>query len=217
VDKYFADDVGLAFYYNLNAAIDPVNKLVLFAYPSTQAVDGTPDKIMCFNWVDRRWSIINQETQILFRYLSVGYTLEGLDAISTDIDALPFSLDSRNWTGGQAVFGAFSSSNILGSFSGSAKTATFGSSEVRPNQSGNTALKGVIPYIEGDGAVTARLGTRGKLSDAITWTPFISKNSYTDEFDFTADFRLGRVEFQVSGDWTKAVGFSLRAEASGDV
>lgn len=215
IDQFFNDNFDNEYDYRVNAAIDPINKLVLWAFSSKEAIDGEPDKIITFNWSDRRWTLVDQVTQVLFRYLSAGFTLEQLDNISTDIENLPFSLDSRNWTGGKTIFGAFDATNKLGSFDGQPMTATFGTTEIRPNENGKATVHSIIPYIEGGGTVTGRLGCRELLNQDVQWTAFTGLNQYTGELDFTKDLRFARAEIQVTGDWERAIGISFRAKASG--
>lgn len=214
IDQWFFDNFNSEFDYRMNAAVDPINKLILWAFPSLDAVDGEPDKILCYNWVDRRFSIINQITQVLFKYLSVGFTLEQLDNIESNIEDLPFSLDSRNWTGGKTIFGAFDTNNRLGSFDGAPKTATIETQEIRPNNSGRATVHSVIPYIEG-GTIQGRLGCRDKLSQDVVWTQYTGLNGFTDELDFAHDTKFARAGMQISGEWETAIGFSVRAENTG--
>lgn len=213
IDAYFSTNFNEAYDYNLNCNIDPIRKLVMWSVPHTDATGGLPNKLYVFNWIDRRWTIIDQECEFLFSFISTGYTLEDLDAISASLDALPFSLDSRAWTGGKTVLGAFTSTHKLGLFTGTAMTATLQTSEVRLNPSGRAVLDSITPYIEG-GTVTGRLGTRNLLSESITWTASASANPYTGALDFTTDATFFTSEVTVSGSWTIATGISIKSQES---
>ena len=216
VDQYFAKLFDPEFDYRLNAAVDPINKVVMWAFASTDAVGGEPDLIITFNWADRRWTLVRQVTQVLFRYLSAGFTLEQLDNIESSIEDLPFSLDSRNWTGGKTIFGAFDATNKLGSFDGVPMTALFGTKEIRPNVSGRATVQSIVPYVEGGSTIRGRLGCREKLNQDAVWTIFTGLNGFTGELDFTKDLRFARAEIEASGDWDRAIGISIRAQASGN-
>lgn len=217
VDDYFKENFDASYPYNVLAAIDPYNKIVIWAFPSKDSSEGVPDTLLIYNWAVQKWANITQSVQLLFNYTSSSYTLEGLDDVSSSIDALPFSLDSLNWKGGTPLFGAFDTDNKLGSFEGEPKDATLGSGEIRPNKDGNSIIHSIIPYIEGGATLTARLGRRDNLSDNITWTDITSKNSLTGEFDFDITARFARFELLLNGSWDKAVGFAFRAEKAGDI
>lgn len=215
-DKTLLKMIDVAHDYNINSSIDAVNKVVMMAFPSIASPDGKNDRIFIYSWADERATLIKLDTELLFTYLTVGYTLEGIDALYSDLDSIPFSLDSRFWVGGKTILGAFSQNHCLGSFVGTPKTATIGTAEVRPNNSGRTTIHSLIPYIEG-GSKTARIGVRDKLSDAPVYSDFNSPNTFTDEFDFMRDGTYHRAEIEISGSWEIAHGIALRAQASGNV
>lgn len=214
IDAYFRTNFNEAYDFNLNCNIDPIRKLVMWSVPHTDATGGLPNKLYCFNWVDRRWSIIDQECEFLFSFISTGYTLEGLDAISASLDALPYSLDSRAWTGGKTVLGAFTSNHKLGLFTGSPMTATLQTSEVRLNPTGRALLENITPFVEG-GTVTGRVGYRDMLSDAVSWTVSTSINPFTGDIDFTKSSTFFRAELTISGSWTIAHGIGVQIQDGG--
>ena len=213
IDKYFLENFDETYDYNLNASIDPIRKMILWAVPHTGSTGGICNKIYAYSWVDKRFTITSEETECLFSFLTESMTLEDLDAISASLDSLPFSLDSRAWTGGKNVLGSFSENHKLGLFTGSARTATFQTAEVKINPSGRTTLESVLPIIEG-GTKRGRLGTRNLLSESVAWTAYANQNTYTGELDFTKDAAFMRAEVEVSGDWTLAHGLHVRQEPS---
>lgn len=216
VDAYYSENINEAYDFNVNCAIDPIKKIAMWAVPHSDSTGGLPNKIYCFNWVDRRWSIVDQETEVLFSYITVGYTLEDLDAVSSSLDALPFSLDSRFWTGGKTILGAFTSTHKLALFVGLSMTATLQTQEIRLNPSGHAILDGIAPYIE-EATVTGRLGYRNLLTEDVTWTSSVSVNPYTGFLDFGIDAALFRIEITITDDlfWNIAHGISIKQQESG--
>lgn len=214
IDTYYLDNVDNAHDFNINCSIDPVRKLVMWAVPHIGSVGGICNKIYVFNWTDRRWAIIDQVTECLFSYITLGYTLEELDAVSGTLEGLPYSLDSRAWTGGKTVMAAFSSAHKLGLFTGSPMTATIQTSEIRVNLAGRGIIDSLTAYVEG-GTVTARLGWRNSLSDAVTWTPDTSVNPFTGDIDFSIQSQFVRAEVTISGSWTIAHGLGIHQQLDG--
>ena len=214
VAKWFYKTFDETYDYNLNTAIDPLRKNVLWAFPTQDAASGVPDRILCFNWVDRRFTVIEQDSEILFNFLTVGYTMDGLDAIYATVDEIPYSLDSRIWTGGKTVLGCFTENHKLAAFSGSPKTATIGTTELRINNSGRTTIHNILPYIEG-GTQRVRLGRRNRITDDESWTDWVSANNFTGEFNFLHDATMFRAEVEISGSWEIAKSLSFRAKATG--
>lgn len=215
VDKYFFALLDQAYDFNISPAIDPLNKMVWWSFPSIGATGGNPDMMIGFNWENRRWSIVDQAADCIFSYISTALDMDSLDALYPSVDAMPFSLDSRIFTGGKTALGGFTSAHALGLFTGTNKTATLQSSEVRINRNGRSVVSSVIPYIEGTGTITGRLGTRNLMSESVAWTSYISLNPYTGELDFLSDSAFSRVELTLAGNWTLANSFAFRASPSG--
>lgn len=213
-DEYVSNIFDESYDYNISSAIDPINKNVLWSFASKDADAGQPDKILVFNWQNRRSVLIEHETPLLFSFFSVGYTLEQLDAFGT-LDTLSYSLDSRIWTGGKTVLGCFSVNNKLGAFAGSPKTAIIGTGEVKPNDMGRTIMHNLTPYVKG-GTKRVRIGHRQLFDQPVTWTVWQSLNPFTGKADFGIDSNLFRAQVEISGDWELASCFSYEADPSGE-
>jgi len=214
IDKWFYQIFDEVYDYNMNVTIDPIRKLILWSFPSDDATAGMPDLILAFNWGDRKFTLIEQEAELLFTFLSPGYTLEGLDAIYPDLDEMPISLDSRLLTGGKTALGGFTTSHSLGTFTGTPNTATIGTPEVRINDSSRTTVHSIICYVSG-GAHSARLGSRNRPNDDVVYTDWVAQNEMTGEVDFLLDALVHRAEIRLEGDWTSAVAIGVRQEPSG--
>lgn len=215
IDKYFYSIFDQTNDFNLNVQIDPLNKLLVVAFPTKDAGTASCDMMMLYNWADKKWSQIVENTDCLFSYISTGYNMDNMDSIFPSVDAMPFSLDSRLFTGGKTSLGAFTTTHALGTFTGDTKTALLQTSEIRPNSSGFSIVDTVIPYIEGKGTISARLGSRSVLGDDPTWTDFVSQNPYTGEIDLSVESVFHRAEVQISGSWTIANSIAVRAKPTG--
>lgn len=217
-DKYFYSLFDETYSFHLNCTVDPLKKNVLWSFPTvnnSHSASGINDYILCYNWVDRRATIIEDDCEVLFSYLTAGYTLEDLDSLYPSLEGVPYSLDSRIWTGGKTVLGCFSGNHKLSAYSGVPKTAVIGTSEIQPNPSGRATVYSVIPFIDG-GSIRARIGYRNIINNTVSWTPYVSQNSMTGEVDFLKDARFFRVELEVSGSWTLANSISFRATPSSE-
>lgn len=169
VDKTFLADLQTSYGYRINAAIDPTNKLVMWAYPGTGSTDGTCNKIVIYNWSVKRWSLVEGVAIECFaRYASTGYTLEGLDTVSTDLDALPASLDSRIWTGGAQSLAAFDSDHKLNTFAGTAMDATVDTGEMQLSPGMRSSVLWARPLTDGSAASVA-LRSRNRLADTASY------------------------------------------------
>jgi hypothetical protein len=178
VDRTFLNDIDTSFYNRIQAGIDPLNKLVMWAYPASGNSNGNPNKIIIYSWGFDRWSIVEDlNIELLTRNVSGAYTLEGLDAITTNLDALPASLDSRRWNAGQLLSSCFNSDHRLTNFNGSAMAATVDTGEINFNkQNGRTYVTEVRPNLGGLSSqaqitILARNALTESASASIAQTP----------------------------------------------
>jgi hypothetical protein len=105
------------------------------------------------------------------------YTLEELDSITTNLDALPFSLDSRAWTGaGRLLLGGFSTANRAGFFSGQPMAAIVDTGEAQLIEGSRALVRGLRPLADGASPSVA-LGHRNRSAEDIQWSPDVSQNS----------------------------------------
>lgn len=129
--SFFAEEGPIAlnrlYVDRMTATIYPNELIICWSYSSVNAdPEGICDTILFYNYgpgAKTRWSVLRTNTTdavpgttdvnnyLIASPLSQGYTLDGLDAVSTNIDALPdpppddISLDSPFWMGNQKALG----------------------------------------------------------------------------------------------------------------
>lgn len=206
INDWFTDNVNAAQYSRITAGVDPKNGLYYCAFPSPGKSD--PDTILVFNWVLGRWSYIEQELTMLGQLLSPGYTLEQLNNVSSSLDALPASLDSRQWAGGGKVLGAFGTDNKFGSFGGSVRTAVLETGEQQLGAlnygSFKAFVRGARPMV--DGPVQVELGYRNDYADAVAWTAPTTPHARTGIAPMRNEARFHRFRVTTLGDFNEALG-----------
>lgn len=215
VDSLVLDEIDTNYPERVTTAIDLSNKLVYFSYPDTSS-SGTPGKMVIYNYVENKWTTASETVELLFSSKALGYTLDELDDVSASIDALPASLDSFIWTGGNPLAGGFDTSHKLGSFDGSAKTATLDTSEASLNEGGKAYIGGVRPLVEG-GTATVALLTRNLQSDSQTASSAVSLNSRTGMANFRSTSRYHAARISITGGFTNAFGADFEFEFTGEV
>ena len=211
VDKTLFAALDQSNFHRITAAADPINKLLIWSYP-VGGSGGDGARLLVFNWELGRWSSAEVECQMIYRALSQGYTMETLDDYGTDLDALPFSLDSRVWTGGRLVLAAFDTSNRLSFFTGDALAATLETGEFVGDR--RQFVSGLRPIIDG-GTVTASVGYRDTPSGSVSYTTPTSAGA-DGICPQRISTRYARARFQIAsgGSWSHAGGFEpvMRAE-----
>ncbi|EJF74101.1 hypothetical protein [Bartonella birtlesii] len=110
----------------MQGVIDPIDNRIYWSLKRGNNEQTT----FVYNWGLQKWSTIQGEPFTLFSVFTTGYTLEQLDEISINLEALPASLDSPRWQSGAPMLGAFDDQNHLIVFTGSPMEATVVSQEM---------------------------------------------------------------------------------------
>lgn len=216
VDKYFLADCDQTYLERVTAAIDYQTKCVLWCYPNFSATNGGPNRLIIYNWAEDRWSRAEDTMEMLFPSLSEGVTLEELDAIYGNLDAIPLSLDSPVFQGGVNTVMAFGTDHRLGTFSGSASVARFETAEFDMNPMGYIFLRGVRPRITGNPtAVTVAVAGRDNQdNESRSFGTAVSRTTRTGLCDFRDNVKFGSLRLEITGGFERALGLDIDAEPS---
>jgi len=203
VDDTFFADLDETYYDRVSAAVDTTQTLVYWSYAGAGNTDGRPNKLMIYNWTTGKWSTAEIDTEYLFNYSPQGYTLDSLDNVSTSLDDLNHSLDSRAWTGTSSVLGCFNADNKLCDFTGSALDATLETTEAQPVDNARAVITSLRPIT--DGTATVQLGARENQADSVTWSADTALNSI-GEANIRSSSRYHRARVNITGGFNHAQG-----------
>lgn len=214
VDRTIFGQLASSDIATMQGAIDPFFSRVYWTMDLTGS--GRNNTIIVYDWLLSNWTIASQDNAGIFPAATAGYTLEGLDAVSTNIDLLPFSLDSKVWQGGAPVLAAFDSNYRLGFFNGPAKQATITTAEKGDLGGRVTLISSVYPVVDSDNCTVA-IGSRMKRGQPVVWTGEITPTPATGRCDKLSAGRFQRVRVTVpAGDtWTQAQAVDVKAKATG--
>ncbi len=216
VARYFLADVEDQYLERVSAAVDPIRNYVVWAYPNADASTGRPNRLLCYSWNTNRWTLIQEEVDHLFQFLSPGYTLEQLDNVNGSIDAITTSLDDPSWTGGTLSFAAFDENNKLVLFNGTPPlSATVDTAELRATPGRHTEVTSVRPLFEG-GSVQVKLGTRATQDATVAYTSARSPSTISGECNMRSNARFTRVRLEISGNWSHVIGADLKIRPGGE-
>lgn len=220
VDRFFLADLNTNYFQRINTVVDPTNKLVMWAYPSGSTSGGNPDKIMIYSWAFKRWALVEGiNIQFFLQSLSTGYTLDGLDAVSTDLDTgILWSLDSVQWTGGQVILAAFNSSNRLSRFNGSAMAATLETGEFQLFKDNRAMLTEVRPDAIGlSASLTISVINRNNLTESASIGAVAASPNATGFVQTRVSARYFRIRLQTSStvDFTHIIGVEVEGTQAG--
>jgi len=148
--------------------------------------------------------------------MTAGVTLEGLDAINSDLDALDYSLDSNVWKGGTLHLASFDTDHKLAYLSGTALEATIETAEFQPEglEGLRSEITELTSIVDG-GAHTVQMGSRETQVATESWGPVATENS-SGITEVRANTRYHRIRQIITGGFTSASGVFIKARKVGE-
>jgi len=206
VDRWFADNVAPSLLQNIASAIDPVNKVVVWSFTNTFA----QTYLLLYNWAVDKWSYAQTTADFVSTLATQPVSLEGLDLYSASLDALPASLDSRLWAGGQIVLGGVRDAKVV-TFSGDPLTAVLTTGDI--DAGANSLLKLARPLID-NGSADVSVASRQRLDGNIAYSTAVSASS-ENRVSLRSNGRFHRISVTPTGAWSKAMGVDLEFSNTG--
>lgn len=217
VDRTIFNRINGSDLFGIIGEVDPFYSRVYWAvkYDSTSAAF---DRLIVYDWNLTRWTQIDLNIDILFPLASgtIGYTLEGLDDVSTSLDALPFSLDSKVWQGGAPVMAAFDINNMLGFFSGNNAEATITTQEMGDVSGMVQRVNTMFPLVDTND-VYVSIGARMRRGDDFVWGMEAAPSSNTGIVRKKCRARFHKFRVRIPEDivWNHAQGLNVDAVGAG--
>lgn len=178
VDNFFLDDIQRSELYDVYGSEDPNRKVVYWAYRSTEnTVANSYDKVLCYHYGIDRWSLLKPGTILtgLIDAVTPGYTLDSLSSLGIPLDELPFSLDSRAWSGSTPLIAAFDINFQFGIFSGPPLQAVIQTGDAELTVGKRTFVNGFRPITDAP-MVNGRVAIKDRAGSARTWKDEASTN-----------------------------------------
>ncbi len=217
VAKTFFADLNETYIDRIKSAVDPINKLALWAVPSAQSVSGVLDKLWAYNWELDRWAPpIEVDTQLIYTARQEGTDLDSLDAIyPSGIDSIPFSLDSRVFAGGALELSAFNIDNKLAYFTGDNLEAVVCAKERQIIPGQRVRITNTTPITD-TSDVTVAIGTRERRADNISYTDEVSVQSNgACPVLASGRYACGRMTWPAGTVWTEVQAIDVDASPMG--
>lgn len=171
VDQWFFQQVASADLKDVQAAIDPQRKIVLWLAPNGLVLGYCWAPNIANHWFT--WQ--NSGARFISRLATSGYTLDAASAIWGTLDNAPqIPLDDRFWSGGEPLLAALRDDLSFGTFSGEAQAATIETSI--SNSPISTLISRATPIDDAAGGTLA-LGVTDRLDTSLEWKPGEAKSA----------------------------------------
>lgn len=218
LDKYVRGIINPEKANAVTACVNRAAKTIMWGFPLTAGGLDLATRVISLHVPTMRWSETELSIERLMEYRQIGYTLEDLDAISTDIDAWPDEVwDSPKWIGSRFSMGGFGTDHKLGSFSDWTLQATLTTGDLALGGIGAAEIREV--WHLSDAAMDAKTAINSRRNLGADYT----EGAYTAATDMGMCPVRGSGRFlAISGqidagvEWTFWDGFSWRGARSGE-
>lgn len=211
IDQWFKNEVDTTRLDEIRGVVDRENRLVYWTFPSASEGSAS-DSMVIYHTPSGRWSYARVTTEIIFEGVGVGYNLDTLDSILTDIDAEPIAVDSRAYLGGATLLSAFDSSHKMATFDGDYLAAEVSTGEM--GEDVRLFITTLRPLVDGGSTVTVQIGSRNTQSENVNWSPVLPVNS-TGQITTRRNSRYNRFKVMVSGGFTRLFGLDINPPQEG--
>lgn len=218
IDETFFNDVDISNLDRMSVALYPNENIICWSYVSINATGAIPDTILMYNYSPtskQRWAYAKIDNYLLTNPISTAYTLDGLDAVSTNIDSLPvpppndISLDSKYWQGSINVLAIVNTDLDLAALNAAPLPATIETGEAWLEEPQRTFISLIRPHIDKcSGTVTVQIAARNLESENISYGPVSTLNA-AGFCPVRANGRFMRAQFNLTGTFNDAQGFDI--------
>ena len=210
VNGWLEENIDSSYLYRITACVDPVKEVYMMGFADTGATSGTPNHIFGYHWPTQRCFHAQVGHEMLYTAMTqVGYTLDSLATVNSNIDLITLSLDDRSWTGvGRISAAGFDTSHKMGFFSGANIAATLDTAEHQLFPGQRNLVTGLRPMVQGTNVTpTVAAITRNKENEAITVGADIPVNSFgIVPMRSNARYHRARLKIPAGSVWSTALG-----------
>lgn len=208
VDDFLKRDLDSNYLSKISAAADPRTHHVHFLYVGSDNQGGEPNRRAVYDTTTGNWSVVDEELSLLWSTQGIGVDLDSAEAPGDPLDLddpEEVSFDDPRWIGDSKALAAFGPDFASGFFDGANLTGEIETAEIAFNPNGRSMLTRFRPLIEG-GTITARVGVRNSLNDAVSFGPTVSMRN-DGSMVTRNNARYHRVRFFLADDWDHAIGW----------
>ncbi len=224
INKTFFDDYDADFPDRVTAIRDPDQTRIYTLYPGAGNVGGEPNKMLIYDWALDLFTEAEVTAQVLTWALISGADLDSPDIPVTDPDILGTGIpdvgppgdetfDIRISPPGSLTLGAYDTSNILSSFTGSNLTGTLETGDIEVAPGSRFFVNEVRPIVDSSDA-TIQIAATARKNESFVFGQ-ISSQDDDGKCPVRVDGRYHRFRTNLPPAFTNAVGMDINGRVSG--
>lgn len=203
--------------HRVYCAHDALRKIIVWAYPTSAATAGNPNKWLIYSYASDRWSVADDAgitSTFIFSALSDRINIDQMDGYVGAPDSVSVSLESPTLSGGTPLLAGFDASYQYVQWTGANLAARVETGEADADGR-RVYVSGVRPLTDA-GTLTAQIGHRASFADAVTYTTAYARGAdYTVPARIATRYARARVNIPAGATWTYLQGADVTLRAEG--
>lgn len=207
IDRWFFSAADESAFDSMSAAVDPVRKLIIWNFKTAFA----QRQLIIYNFNTKKWTYGDAGTDYISDASTSATTLEGLDAISSSIDALTVSLDSILYMGGKYFLGGTLGAYVV-TYNGAPATGQIITGDL--NAGGRSVVTLARPQID-NGSADVSVASRVLLNQGLSFSTPVAADS-ENRVSLRSNGNYHRFKVTPTGsNWTTAVALDIDLSGQG--
>jgi hypothetical protein len=193
---------------NMWAAFDPVRTLAIWVMPF---------KLWIYNWTLDKWSVASMDVSAAFTSFSEAISIDALDAIYGNLDAIPYSLDDPRFAGGEPRLTVVRLDGTFGVLSGEPLAASFELPYIEYAKDREARIRRVRPLGDFPRSGLILTATARKRLDGTPKVDIFTTMNTQGDMPTRIAGKSVKLKFQIeeSESWTYAQGLEVEYAAGG--
>jgi len=213
VNKTFLADLDDNYFHRVSVRRHPDQTRIFVLYPGAGNVLGTPNRLLIYDWALNQFSFAEVTAELLTEVVTPSVTLDsGSDPDDVDAVGEP-SFDARVASDGTHTLGAYSSSNVLQSFTGTSLVGTIETGDLELAPGGRSFVSGVRPLVDAVDA-TVQIAAMPRRNSPVSFGR-VSPQDDDGSCPTRVDGRYHRLRVNLPSGWDNAVGVDVEFRPSG--
>lgn len=216
VSRTVLADINSAYLDRITGAVDVNSQTIYWAYPSSGATQGRPNRLVLYRYGINRWAFADDELEHLYESATPAVDIDtdlGPDDVSAEAAG---SLDDDVWKGGGFQLGIILGAGELSFLDGPPRSGVLTTGESAPSGRQKTFVRAVRPLVDLGAGATIQIGYRDRLSDSVVWTdPVPVSDDGSHKFRVRARYLRARVI--TADDFRDAVGVQAEGRRAAGV
>jgi hypothetical protein len=224
INSTFFGDYDADYPDRVSAIRDPDTTRLYVLYPGAGNTNGTPNKMLIYDWALDMFSHAEIDAEMLTWALTAGAHLDAPDNPPLDPDQLegdpvetdfPGSetFDKRVSSPGSLRLGAYDTSSILSDFTGANKAGTLETGDIELAPGGRSFVNEVRPIVDSADA-TVEVAATSRKNESFEYCPK-SKQDADGKCSVRVDGRYHRFRVNLPPSFENAVGIDVNSRPSG--